>query len=89
MNGSNARTSIIREGSAQLSLSQIKKAFHQAEKIVARYGDRYFPIFERFEKEYHDRKDKVETLKRAIKIAEKHGDSNLRSPKNWDTKWHT
>jgi len=58
--------------SDQLSLAQIKRAYHQAAKIVARYGDKYLPIFERLEKEYQSRKDKVKTLKRAIKIAEKH-----------------
>jgi len=58
--------------SDQLSLSQIKKAYHQAAKIVARYGDKYLPIFERLEKEYQNRKDKVKTLNRAIKIAERH-----------------
>lgn len=58
--------------SNQLSLSQIKKAYHQAAKIVARYGDKYLPIFERLENEYQGRKDKIEALKRAIKIAEKH-----------------
>ncbi|GAB1261475.1 hypothetical protein [Aurantivibrio plasticivorans] len=57
--------------SDQLSLAQIKRAYHQAAKIVARYGDKYLPIFERLEKEYQNRKDKVKTLKRAIKIAEK------------------
>ena len=44
--------------SDQLSLAQIKRAYHQAAKIVARYGDKYLPIFERLEKEYNDRKDK-------------------------------
>lgn len=58
--------------SNQLSLSQIKKAYHQAAKIVARYGDKYLPIFERLENEYQGRKDKIEALKRAIKIAETH-----------------
>ncbi|MGI1670406.1 MAG: hypothetical protein K6L74_08795 [Neptuniibacter sp.] len=58
--------------SDQLSLAQIKRAYHQAAKIVARYGDKYLPIFERLEKEYQSRKDKVKTLNRAIKIAEKH-----------------
>lgn len=74
MNGLNAHTSIIREGfmSDQLSLAQIKRAYHQAAKIVARYGDKYLPIFERLEKEYHDKKARVKTLNRAIKIAEKH-----------------
>ena len=57
--------------SDQLSLAQIKRAYHQAAKIVARYGDKSLPIFERLEKEYQNRKDKVKTLKRAIKIAEK------------------
>jgi uncharacterized membrane protein YkoI len=57
--------------SDQLSLAQIKRAYHQAAKIVARYGDKYLPIFERLEKEYQNRKDKVKTLNRAIKIAEK------------------
>ena len=37
--------------SDQLSLAQIKRAYHQAAKIVARYGDKYLPIFERLEKE--------------------------------------
>lgn len=74
MNGSNARTFTIKEArmSDQLSLEQIKRAYHQAAKIVARYGDKYLPIFERLEKEYNERKDKVKTLKRAIQIAEKH-----------------
>ncbi|MFL0801420.1 MAG: hypothetical protein K6L80_13290 [Agarilytica sp.] len=58
--------------SDQLSLEQIKRAYHQAAKIVARYGDKYLPIFERLEKEYQSRKDKVKTLNRAIKIAKKH-----------------
>ena len=58
--------------SDQLSLAQIKRAYHQAAKIVTLYGDKYLPIFERLEKEYHDKKDKVKTLNRAIKIAEKH-----------------
>ncbi len=74
MNGLSAHTSITRGGcmSDQLSLAQIKRAYHQAAKIVARYGDKYLPIFERLEKEYQSRKDKVKTLNRAIKIAEKH-----------------
>lgn len=74
MNGLSAHTSIIKGGgmSDQLSLAQIKRAYHQAAKIVARYGDKYLPIFERLEKEYQSRKDKVKTLKRAIKIAEKY-----------------
>lgn len=58
--------------SNQLSLSQIKKAYYQAAKIVAQHGDKYLPIFERLENEYKDRKDKIEALNRAIKIAEKH-----------------
>ena len=74
MNGLSARTSITKGDcmSDQLSLAQIKRAYHQAAEIVARYGDKYLPIFERLEKEYQNRKDKVKTLNRAIKIAEKH-----------------
>lgn len=52
--------------SDQLSLSQIKKAYRQAAKIAARYSDKYLPIFERLGKEYHDRKDKIKALNRAI-----------------------
>jgi len=57
--------------SSDLPLDKIEKAYFQAAKIVARYGEKYLPIFERMEKEYHDKKDRVDAMNRAIKINER------------------
>jgi hypothetical protein len=63
--------------SDQLSLSQIKRAYHQAAKIVARYGDKYLPIFERMEEEYKKRVEHKNIVDKAKKIASLSEDFNL------------
>ncbi len=64
--------------SDQLSLAHIKRAYHQAAKIVARYGDKYLPIFERLEKEYKKHADQKKAVDKAKKIAALSEDFNLR-----------
>lgn len=54
----------------RITLSQLKQAYLQAAKIVARHGDTYLPIFERVETEYQERKKQIDALNRAIMIAE-------------------
>lgn len=54
----------------KVSFKQLKKAYLQAAKIVAHHGEKYLPIFERLEKEYKERKKQINTLNRAIKIAQ-------------------
>ncbi len=54
----------------KVSYKQLKKAYLQAAKIVALHGEKYIPIFERLEKEYNERKKQIETLNRAIKLAQ-------------------
>ena len=39
-----------------ISFSELKKAYLQSANIVAIYGERYLPIFERLEKEYKNSK---------------------------------
>ncbi len=41
----------------------------QSANIVAVYGERYLPIFERLEKEYKNRKQKNVMLTKAISIS--------------------
>ena len=52
-----------------ISYKELKKAYIQAAKIVAKYGDKYLPIFKRLEREFKKRQDDIDTLNRAIKIA--------------------
>ncbi len=52
-----------------VSFSDLKKAYMQSANIVAIYGERYLPIFERLEKEYKNRKHKDEMLTKAIGIS--------------------
>ncbi len=52
-----------------VSLSDLKKAYMQSANIVAIYGERYLPIFERLEKEYENRKQKDDMLTKAISIS--------------------
>ncbi len=54
----------------KVSYKQLKKTYLQAAKIVALHGEKYLPIFERLEKEYKERKKQVNTLNRAIKLAQ-------------------
>lgn len=54
----------------KVPFSDLKKAYLQAAKIVARHGDTYLPIFERIEMEYQERKKQIDALNRAIMIAE-------------------
>ena len=53
----------------EISFSELKKAYLQSANIVAVYGERYLPIFERLEKEYKNRKQKDDILTRAISIS--------------------
>ena len=59
-----------------LTLDKIQTAYYQSAEIVALYGEVYIPIFERLEKEYNERKEKLETVERAKKIAST--ETNLR-----------
>ncbi len=52
-----------------ISFGELKKAYLQSANIVAIYGERYLPIFERLEKEYKNRKQKDDILTRAISIS--------------------
>ncbi len=54
---------------------KLKNAYIQAAKIVSLYGEKYLPIFERLEKEYRARTKQIDTLNRAIKIAQ--SDKNI------------
>jgi len=55
---------------SKVSYKQLKKAYLQAAKIVALHGEKYLPIFERLETEFRKRKKQVDTLNRAIKLAQ-------------------
>jgi len=55
-----------------VSFSELKKAYLQSANIVAIYGERYLPIFERLEEEYKSRKLKSDILTRAISISKSH-----------------
>ena len=54
---------------SDISEKKIEKAYIQAAKIVAKYGTKYLPIFERLEKELNKQKNQSAVEKRALKIA--------------------
>ncbi len=53
----------------EISDIDLKNAYIQSAQIVAKYGDKYLPIFERIENEFNKRKEESATMKRAIDIA--------------------
>ncbi len=55
--------------------AKLKKAYIQAAKIVTVHGEKYLPIFERIEKEYQERKKKLDALNRAIAISNSNNNS--------------
>lgn len=58
------------------TLNQIIEARNRCAEIIAQYGERYLPIFERLENEISLRKKKQELLNRAISISLKNGTQN-------------
>ena len=52
-----------------ISEMNIKNAYIQAAHIVAKYGTKYLPIFERLEQELNERKNQSAVEKRALQIA--------------------
>lgn len=54
---------------SDVSFSDLKKAYMQSANIVAIYGKRYLPIFERLEEEYKSRKQRNDLLTKAIRIS--------------------
>lgn len=53
----------------RISDIDLNNAYVQAAQIVAKYGDKYLPIFERLENEYFERKKKTATMERAMEVA--------------------
>ena len=55
--------------------AKLKKAYIQAANIVSLHGEKYLPIFERLEKEYQERKQRLDALDRAMQISQ--SDKNI------------
>ncbi len=55
------------------SLNQIIKARNQCAEIIALYGERYLPIFERLENEISIREKRQKLLDKALIISSKNG----------------
>lgn len=53
-----------------VSDEELQTAYHKIALVVARYGEKYLPIFERLEKEIEERKLKSDAMKRALRVAE-------------------
>lgn len=54
-----------------VSKNELENAFVHSAQIVARYGEKYLPIFERLEAELKELQACSERLKRAMELAEK------------------
>jgi Skp family chaperone for outer membrane proteins len=52
-----------------ISDNDLRKAYIQAATIVAKYGDKYLPLFKRLEAEFNKRKEETEAMNRALDIA--------------------
>ncbi|MBL7681779.1 MAG: hypothetical protein JNK00_00345 [Flavipsychrobacter sp.] len=53
----------------EIKLSEIKKARDKCARIVAKYGIRYLPIFERLEKEIAIREAQEKLFQKALEIS--------------------
>ena len=62
---------------SEITLSQLQKAHKRSAQIVAEFGVRYLPIFERLEKELKNRKKQAELYRRAIEINTPNSTQNL------------
>ena len=51
----------------QVSDNEIEAALHSVAQLVNVYGDKYWPIFERLEKELDKRRTKSKRLTKALK----------------------
>lgn len=60
----------------KMSYKKLKRAYLQAANIVSLYGEKYLPIFERLEKEYNKRKQRLDSLNRAIELSQSSKESN-------------
>lgn len=58
------------------TLEEIIKARDRCAKIIAQYGERYLPIFERLEKEIALRQEKQALMEKALRISGKTGTQN-------------
>lgn len=59
--------------SNEIPLSEIIEARDKVARIIAKYGKRYLPIFERLDFEVEKRKKEEELLKKAIDIGTQNG----------------
>ncbi len=57
-------------------LNQIIKARNQCAEIIALYGEKFLPIFERLENEIAIREERQRLLDKAIMIGSKNGTQN-------------
>lgn len=58
------------------SLEEIITARDQCAYVIAKYGERYLPIFERLEKEISVRENKQKLFEKAIQLGSKNGTGN-------------
>lgn len=58
------------------TLERIIEARNRCAEIIAKYGDRYLPIFERLENEIATQKEKQKLLNKAILLGSKNSTHN-------------
>ena len=51
----------------KVSEKELEAALHSVAKLVASYGDKYWPIFERLESELDDRRSRSKRLSDALR----------------------
>lgn len=47
-----------------VSDSDLEKGLSRAAEIIEKYGDQYWPLFDRLEREFEEREEKLKRLKR-------------------------
>lgn len=60
-----------KDDNKEVSIKDLRDAYHRAARMVADRGDQYLPLFERLEQEIKDRQNKDATKARAIEVAKK------------------
>ena len=64
----------------EVSIKDLREAYHHAASILTTHGDKYLPLFERLDKEIKDRDRKEELKARAQKITEQRQKPKPSSP---------